>query len=127
VHRPLRHPVLRLLGALLPLLLLLAQLGDGTGMHRCPAHDGTGVPVTAAASHAGMAHHSAPPEDHQHGGPCSCLGACHGPTLLLGTTDGTPQLVAVLSPVTSGIAPTLEARPSRPHLLPFAIGPPVIA
>ncbi|MEO8635976.1 MAG: hypothetical protein ABI587_11930 [Gemmatimonadales bacterium] len=122
--RSLHRPVLRALGALSSVLLLLVQLADGTGVHRCPAHDGVGIVPATMPHHAGMEHHAGPPADHQHHGPCTCLGACHGASLALAAADGTPRLTidvraTALLVVLAGTVPL-----PRPRLLPFANGPP---
>ena len=124
VIRSSHHPALRALGALLSVSLLLVQLDDGTGVHRCPAHDGAAIPPAAVSHHAAMQHHEAPATDHQHTGGCTCLGACHGASLALGATDGISRLVAG-SPDTALVAPLIGAVPALlPRLLPFANGPP---
>ncbi|MDZ4864539.1 MAG: hypothetical protein SGJ01_13975 [Gemmatimonadota bacterium] len=118
------HPVLRALGAVLSVALLLVQLADGTGVHRCPAHDGAAVPPAAVSHHAAMQHHQAPASDHQHGGACTCLGACHGAAFALGAADSTPRL-EVGAPGTTSVAALAGAVPAfLPRLLPFANGPP---
>ncbi len=125
--RSIHHPVLRALGALLTVALLLVQLADGTGVHRCPAHDGAAIPPAAVLQHAAMQHHQAPAGDHEHTGSCTCLGACHGASLALGTADGTPRLVAG-SRVTTLVASLAATVPAfLPRLLPFANGPPTLA
>ena len=124
VIRSIHHPVLRALGAVLSVALLLVQLADGTGVHRCPAHDGAATPPAAVAHHAATQHHQAPASEHPHGGACTCLGACHGASLALGAAEGTPQLVVGV-PGTPSVAALAGAVPAfLPRLLPFANAPP---
>ena len=122
--RQAHHPFLRASGALLSLLLLLVQLADGTGVHKCPAHDGMGGPVVAMSHHGTMQHHTGVPAEHQHNGPCTCLGACHGASFALAAADGTPRLATDPRHTAVVDLPVGTAPASRLRLLPFANGPP---
>src|SRR3990172_4525394 len=62
--------------AFLPAALLVGlQLAEGSGFHRCPAHDGA-LPHNSTGHHTG----SSAGGSHEHGGSpggCTCLGTCH--------------------------------------------------
>ena len=112
------------LAAIQALLLLTLQLAEGTGVHRCPAHDArVGViPAAAAADHHG---HQAHQDQKGHAG-CHCLGPCCQAALLY-TTSRVPsiqQQVEVAARPETRAQTTLR---SSVRLLPFAIGPPPIA
>jgi hypothetical protein len=113
-----------LLAALQLALLTTIQLAEGTGVHHCPEHDagvGAGAPSEMAPH---MGHHTgASPKEH---GGCHCIGVC---------CQATPAYPA---PAPVGAALAMEpAPPSLPlvvttlrgsvRLLPFAIGPPLLA
>lgn len=104
-------------------VLLSVQLAEGTGVHHCPEHDaGVGAGPAEMAGH--MGHHGAS-HDREHAS-CHCVGVCCQATLTF----------APASPVAMWTAATLSVRPSSVavvslrttvRLLPFSIGPPLVA
>jgi hypothetical protein len=111
--------------ALVQLVLLLAvQLAEGTGVHRCPEHDGVGV--AAAETHAmhDMMGHSGHPETHsEKAHTCHCIGACSTATLMHQAPAAPVLAVALVryQPLQPVAVPSLR---DSVRLLPFAIGPP---
>ncbi len=132
---PLIRPLKGALALWQVVLLVGLQLADGIGATGCTAHDmamgaGHHAMAMAGAMPAHMGHHApdAPPDPaHQHGGPCTCLGTCHGPAL-----SGAVATVAILAAQVGAAAPGFVAPRAVPtaaasHLLPFAVGPPLSA
>jgi hypothetical protein len=120
-------PLLRVSAALQAALLLSIQLVDGSGLHRCPDHD-AGVGTLVVEAPAAHEHHH---QDHgapgRHEGLCPCLGTCHQGTVALAPV-GTAAIV--LAPAYADEAvprPSAAFRSQLPHLLPFALGPPLRA
>lgn len=122
----------RLASLLWAVLFLLSVAGDGLGAHFCPHHDGSagahGGDHAAAAHDGPAAHHAAglPGEPQEHGGPCTCAGACQAGTGLALAAEplGAPSLPAPELHLPS-VAP--EAAPARrrpPYFLPYAQAPP---
>jgi hypothetical protein len=110
--------------ALVPaVLLVFAQLLDGSGAHRCPEHDAFVPPAAESHGHATGHHGSAPAEGDHHGG-CNCLGASCGSVAAF---EAVPAMRPFGSTAQSWIPVSAVGReaPDRPpHLLPFALGPP---
>lgn len=110
-------------------LFVSMQVVEGTGVHRCAAHDaGTGIqPVAAAPSghhHGGGADHGQQGGGDGHHGSCPCLGDCQNPAVFTGSTaQAGPRGASVVT-----VLPWFEDggihRASPRYLLPFAIGPP---
>ena len=129
-----RHPVSRLLSALLGLWFTLLMV-EPVALHACPMHDGghatPGVSTSAALTMGEAEHHhhpapiSEPPPPTEESAGCLCLGMCAGAT-------GTVLPVAVAFRVAElaadrTVVPALPAHApvSRGGLvLPFANGPP---
>lgn len=126
-RRPSR-PLLRIGFALQAILLLVIQLADGSGMHRCPDHDaGVGVLAVGAAPMAGHHHGGHHDGSDGHQGLCPCLGPCHSPGYALVPVAAreivaTPVRFVRFVPI---FTPAIHLR--EPHLLPFALGPPRLA
>jgi len=110
-------------------LFVSMQVVEGTGVHRCAAHDaGTGIqPVAAAPAahhHGGSADHGQQGSGAGHHGCCPCLGDCQNPAVFTGSTaQAGPVACFVVT-----LLPRFEVggihRSSPRYLLPFAIGPP---
>ena len=122
-----RHPLLRASTLALAALFVLTQLVDGSGAHGCPMHDAVAGAAVGGVPHAAASHHGTPAEDHQHQGPCTCLGACHAGTVALATSDVSPAPLALPAATASLRIPSDRVPESPSHLLPFAIGPPLLA
>lgn len=133
--RPLLRPLKSALALWQVVLLVGLQLADGSGATGCAAHDAAmGADHAAMAMPAGMpahaghdAHHGPADPAHQHTGPCTCLGTCHGPALsgAVATVGVVAAQVATATPVFA--APRSAPAGVTPHLLPFAVGPPLSA
>jgi hypothetical protein len=107
-------------------LLVLAQLFDGIGAHRCPEHDAAVPPAAESHRHAAGHHDNAPAEGDHHGG-CNCLGASCGSVVAF---EAVPAMRPLMPAAQSWIPASAVGRkaPDRPpHLLPFALGPPLHA
>jgi hypothetical protein len=110
-------------------LFVSVQVVEGTGVHRCAAHDaGAGIqPVAAASSghhHGGSADHGQKGRGADHHGCCPCLGDCQNSAVF---TSPAVQAGPVASFVVTFL-PRFEDggmhRASLRYLLPFALGPP---
>jgi hypothetical protein len=100
-------------------LLVLAQLLDGSGAHRCPEHDAMLPAAVEVHGHAATHHDAAPG--------CNCLGASCGS---LAAFEAAPA-ARPRSPSARSWTPLVVAGREAPHrsshLLPFALGPPFLA
>ncbi len=107
-------------------LLALAPLVDGSGLHRCPAHGAMVPDVVESNGHASTHHHGAPTEGEHHG-TCNCLGSSCGSAAQY---EPFPEYRQLLEVARWSIPTVADGRPAParpPHLLPFALGPPLPA
>lgn len=108
-------------------LLLVMQLAEGTGVHRCPAHDGVGIVAEQAhAMHDIMGHEGQQQTHSEKAHSCHCIGACSTATVMHQGPAAPVLTVALVrhQPLPSVAAPSLR---DTVRLLPFAIGPPLSA
>src|SRR5512143_555760 len=115
--------------ALVQLVLLLAtQLAEGTGVHRCPAHD-AGVGIVAEQQHAmdDMMGHGGHPQTHgEKAHSCHCIGTCSAATVMYRGPEAPVLRVALVQYQQPQAAGVVSLRHTV-RLLPFAIGPPASA
>jgi len=120
------------IAALVVALYISMQVVEGTGVHRCAAHD-AGVDLQVGAGqpsshhHAGSAHHGQEGNDSGHAAACPCLGDCqNSPATAASAVHTGPSPVLVVAGSSS--LEFLESFRTTPqYLLPFANGPPLIA
>jgi hypothetical protein len=117
---------------LLVALFLSMQVVEGTGVHRCTAHD-AGLGLQVGTGQASGHHHGATPHHNQGGDEttrpdgCPCLSDCQHSAAAAAAPSHVGQVPASLVASSSSIEFLEPFRSTPQYLLPFANGPPLIA
>ncbi|MDH5283288.1 MAG: hypothetical protein OEW80_05345 [Gemmatimonadota bacterium] len=120
------------LAAVTVALFLSMQIVEGTGAHRCAAHDaGAGLQVGAGEpsghQHAGSMPHGQNGREAGHPTGCPCLGDCQNSPATAASTVHAGPAPAVATTGTSSVETSGSLRSAPHHFLPYANGPPLIA